>query len=114
MIAFSSLKALGEKKQPTEVVDPKTEEIVGKKNNQIKHSAFVTKTIGKLKDALSYRHISEEHLKKLADAMSNDEETAKRLFLLNFHPLIQLAQSYHLIKVVNPLLLMIMMNLFVK
>ena len=48
------------------------------------HSAFVTKTINKLKEALKYRDISDEHLKKLADAMEKDEATAKKIAGVKF------------------------------
>lgn len=52
--------------------------------SKTKQSAFVTKTIDKLKDVLKYRRISDEHIEKLADAMSKDEATAKKIVTVKF------------------------------
>ena len=51
----------------------------GPERRKSKHSAFVTKTIDKLKDVLDYKKISDERIEKLADAMSKDESTAKKI-----------------------------------
>lgn len=56
----------------------------GKKKDALKQSAFVTKTIDKIKDVLKYKSISDEHLQKLAAAISKDEATAKKIISVKF------------------------------
>ena len=56
------------------------------KEEKPKYSAFVTKTINKLKDVLDYRNFSDERIEKLADAMSKDEATAKKIYSAKFTP----------------------------
>jgi hypothetical protein len=71
-----------QQKPPTTGMKGKKE--IKDKTNQTKHSAFVIKTIDKIKDVLKYKDISDEHIQKLADAITADESTAKKIIGVKF------------------------------
>ena len=45
---------------------------------------MLQKTIDKLKEVLNYKRISDEHIEKLAEAISKDEATAKKIVASKF------------------------------
>ena len=49
-----------------------------------KNSSFVTKTIDEMKKALKWKIIPDENFKKVANAISNDENTAKKILSAKF------------------------------
>ena len=49
-----------------------------------KNSSFVTKTIDEMKKVLKWKSIPDDEFEKLADAISNDEETAKNILSIKF------------------------------